>query len=243
MFEGSMVESRRLAGTGTERWTALGSMTIQCAVAGLLIAIPLLRPEMLETAPSAPLLTAPFLRKPPVVPVQTRTTTNASATMSLPAAGPVAVATGRTVWPRPGVFADGPAPIMDPNLRMGGGGTGIPLNLGAGIGTVPVAMAAKPKEAGPVNVSTGVSVGLLLSPIQPVYPPIAISVRVQGEVVIEAVISKTGKVESVNVVSGPAMLRQAAVDAVAAARYRPYLLNGQPTEVRTTYRVMFSLGG
>jgi periplasmic protein TonB len=44
------------------------------------------------------------------------------------------------------------------------------------------------------------------------------------------------------VVSGPEMLRKAAADAVAAARYRPYLLNGEPTEVRTTYRVVFSLG-
>jgi protein TonB len=39
------------------------------------------------------------------------------------------------------------------------------------------------------------------------------------------------------------MLRQAALDAVSAARYRPYLLNGQPTEVETTITVVFTLGG
>jgi protein TonB len=84
---------------------------------------------------------------------------------------------------------------------------------------------------------------LLLSPIQPVYPPIAKAIRLQGSVVIEAIISKTGRLESVNVVSGPDMLRKAAMDAVAAARYRPYLLNGEPTEVKTVYTVVFSMGG
>jgi protein TonB len=84
---------------------------------------------------------------------------------------------------------------------------------------------------------------LLLTPIQPVYPAIAKAIRLQGSVVIEAIISKTGVLESVNVVSGPDMLRKAARDAVAAARYRPYLLNGEPTEVKTTYTVVFSLGG
>lgn len=66
MFEGSLIESRGLVGTGTERWTALGSMTVQCAVAGLLIAIPLLRPEVLPVPRIAPPLALPFLRKPPV---------------------------------------------------------------------------------------------------------------------------------------------------------------------------------
>ena len=242
MFEGSMVESRRLAGTGTERWTALGSMTIQCAVAGLLIAIPLLRPQMLETAPIAPPLAMPFFHKPPV-PVEVRTAASASTAMSLPATASVMVATsGRTIWPHPGVFADGPAPMVDPNLRMGGGGPSIPLGIGDGTSTLPVAVAVRAPEKGPLNVSTGVSEGLLLTPIQPVYPPIAIAVRAQGTVVIEAVISKAGRLESVSVVSGPPMLRDAALRAVQAARYRPYLLNGMPTEVQTTYRVVFALG-
>ena len=75
------------------------------------------------------------------------------------------------------------------------------------------------------------------------YPPIAKAIRLQGSVVIEAIISKTGRLESVNVESGPDMLRKAAADAVAAARYRPYLLNGEPTEVKTVYTVVFSMGG
>jgi protein TonB len=59
---------------------------------------------------------------------------------------------------------------------------------------------------------------------------------------VEAVISSSGTVESLKVISGPELLRAAALDALRAARYRPYLLNGQPTEVQTTYTVNFKLG-
>ncbi len=84
--------------------------------------------------------------------------------------------------------------------------------------------------------------GLLLTPIQPVYPRIAVAAGIQGTVVMEAVISKTGRIESLHVVSGSPMLQTAALDAVRGARYRPYLLNGEPTEVQTTISVNFRLG-
>ena len=95
---------------------------------------------------------------------------------------------------------------------------------------------------GPVRVSKGVSEGLLLTPILPVYPAIARAARVQGAVVVEAVISKAGRIESLHAVSGPAMLQQAALDAISVARYRPYLLNGAATEVKTAITVVFTLG-
>jgi protein TonB len=59
---------------------------------------------------------------------------------------------------------------------------------------------------------------------------------------MEAVISKAGRIESLHAISGPQMLRTAALTAVEAARYRPYLLNGEPTEVQTTITVIFQLG-
>jgi protein TonB len=83
---------------------------------------------------------------------------------------------------------------------------------------------------------------MLLAPIQPVYPAIARAAGIQGTVVMGAVISKTGRIESLRALSGPDMLRRAAVDAVEAARYRPYLLSGVPTEVQTTITVVFKLG-
>jgi protein TonB len=92
------------------------------------------------------------------------------------------------------------------------------------------------------KVSGGVTAGLLLAPIEPVYPPIARAVGVQGAVVMDAVISKAGRIESLHVTSGPALLRQAAMTAVEAARYRPYLLSGEPTDVQTTITIVFLLG-
>ena len=83
---------------------------------------------------------------------------------------------------------------------------------------------------------------MLLSPIRPAYPAIAKIAGVQGTVVIEATISKAGRVETLHVVSGPEMLRNAATDAVRDARYAPYQLNGEPVEVQTTITVVFRLG-
>jgi protein TonB len=94
-----------------------------------------------------------------------------------------------------------------------------------------------------VTVSAGVAVGMLTHKTQPVYPPIAKSARVQGTIVLQATISKSGNVDNIRVVSGPVMLRQAALDAVKTWHYRPYMLNNSPTEVETTINVIFALGG
>jgi protein TonB len=99
---------------------------------------------------------------------------------------------------------------------------------------------AAPKK---VTISAGVMQGMVLLKTQPVYPPIAKAARVQGTVVLQATISKTGSIENLHVVSGPAMLQQAALDAVKSWRYKPYLLNNDPVEVDTTVNVIFTLGG
>jgi len=62
-------------------------------------------------------------------------------------------------------------------------------------------------------------------------------------VVLQAVISKTGTIEKLTVVSGPQMLQSAALQAVQNWRYKPYLLNGEPTEVDTQITVNFNFGG
>ncbi len=105
---------------------------------------------------------------------------------------------------------------------------------------VTVAPASQPKR---LNVSSGVSAGMLMAPIQPIYPPIAKAAHVQGRVVVEAVISKSGSIESLRVVSGPEMLRESAMNAIRVARFHPYTLNGEPTEVQTTFTVNFTMGG
>jgi len=53
--------------------------------------------------------------------------------------------------------------------------------------------------------------------------------------------SKSGRIERARVMSGPPMLQGAALDAVRSARYHPYLLNNEPTEVETTISIIFHL--
>jgi protein TonB len=61
--------------------------------------------------------------------------------------------------------------------------------------------------------------------------------------VLQATISKSGAIESLHAISGPATLRQSALDAVKSWRYKPYMVNNQPVAVDTTVEVIFSLGG
>jgi protein TonB len=84
---------------------------------------------------------------------------------------------------------------------------------------------------------------MLIEPIRPVYPAIAKAAHIEGTVVVEAIISSTGSIESLHVLGGPPMLQRAAIDAIQAARYQPYRLNGAPTSVQTTITVNFRMGG
>ena len=95
---------------------------------------------------------------------------------------------------------------------------------------------------GPTHVSSGVMAGQIIEKTVPAYPSIAKAAGVQGTVILQAAISKTGTIENLRVMSGPAMLQQAAVDAVKTWRYRPYLLNSEPVEVETTVNVVFTMG-
>jgi TonB family protein len=83
----------------------------------------------------------------------------------------------------------------------------------------------------------------ILTKAVPVYPPAAKKARIQGKVVIDAVIGTDGTVENLRVLSGPQELQQSALDAVRQWTYKPYLLNGDPIEVETTINIVYRLGG
>ncbi len=85
--------------------------------------------------------------------------------------------------------------------------------------------------------------GNLVHKVQPEYPPLAREARIQGTVVLQAIISREGTIEKLQVVSGHPMLAPAAIQAVRQWRYRPYFLNGEPVEVETQVTVNFILGG
>jgi len=243
MFEDSLMESQNRLSSPNQRWTTLASLTLQCALAATLIALPLLHPEVLPFRVDAPTIALPLKPVPPRVPhIDTKP---ASAPSTSPAAAPAAGTTRLNLGHLPTLdrtTSDAPAwnnsltGMADPNAVPGGIGTN------ASTSATRVTLAPAP-SSGPVHVSSGVSTGLLLAQILPVYPPIAITTRTEGTVVVEAIISKAGRIESAHVTAGPALLRQAALDAIRKARYSPYLLNGAPTEVATTITVNFRLAG
>jgi protein TonB len=65
--------------------------------------------------------------------------------------------------------------------------------------------------------------------------------HIQGDVLLQALISKTGAIENLHAVSGHPILIQAAMDAVKQWKYKPYYLNTEPVEVETTIKVTFRM--
>ena len=104
-------------------------------------------------------------------------------------------------------------------------------------------LAAPQETASPqrVRVSDDVMRGVLVKKVDPVYPPLARQARIQGTVVLKALINTSGDVYNLQLVSGHPMLAPAAVEAVKQWKYKPYLLNGEAVEVETTVQVIFKL--
>ncbi|HXJ87586.1 MAG TPA: energy transducer TonB [Candidatus Binatia bacterium] len=100
-------------------------------------------------------------------------------------------------------------------------------------------MSASKREA--VALSAPISQALLLTKVVPVYPPLARQARIQGEVVLDAIISRDGTVERLTALSGHPMLVPAAIDAVKQWRYKPYVVDGKPVPIETHVTVNFSL--
>ena len=249
MFEDSLFASNESAdtkrGARRRRWFALASVGVQGLVLTGFVVVPMVWPETLPPSLTAPKMLTLTTRKPEpkVQPKQVHVETTNSAAMSAPSA-PTMVEShrGGVMTPIGNVQFATDAPSL-----YVGGGEATPslasiLAAGVGAGPGPVVVAVAPRKAEPLNVSQGVSKGLLLAPIQPTYPRIAVAAKIEGTVVVTATINKEGRITGLHVLSGPDMLRTAAVDAVQDARYRPYLLNGQPTEVITTVSVTFRLG-
>lgn len=136
-----------------------------------------------------------------------------------------------------------PPPLSAGNGVLWGTGSNAGRNVTDLLGS-PTAAPMRPNvPPNPVKVSTGVMQGFLLRRVQPAYPLAAQAARIQGVVVLTAVISREGMIENIRVVSGHPLLVGAAVEAVRQWRYRPYLLNDQPVEVETQITVNFTISG
>jgi len=106
---------------------------------------------------------------------------------------------------------------------------------------VPPIEIKKSEEKSRLKISGSVEQAQLILRIEPRYPPLAIQVKIEGTVILHAIISRDGRITALDVVSGPPLLLSAALEAVRQWRYRPTLLNGEPVEVETTITVIFRL--
>jgi protein TonB len=97
------------------------------------------------------------------------------------------------------------------------------------------------QEKRPVKVNEGILEAQLISRIEPRYPPLALQLKQAGTVVLHAIISRDGRINALEVVSGSPFFVKAALDAVRQWRYRPTMLDGEPVEVETTITVVFRL--
>ena len=246
MFRESLLENT-IGDNSRRRWTTLTSFLLQMLAAIVCIAIPLLYPDTLPTLNA--FRGAEFVMPPsggpprPVADTRERSdTTNVTQREdALIIREPNAVPRHTDPTPDPHESIEGNVGPYIPG--------GLPINTGdrsrllaALIATPPVHATVK-QAASAVRRSPGVQQGLLLSRVEPKYPPIARTSRIQGDVVLAAVIGKDGHIENLHLVSGHPLLAEAALDAVKQWRYRPYMLGTEPVEVETQITVRFRLSG
>lgn len=113
--------------------------------------------------------------------------------------------------------------------------------LGLGLAIFAGSASAQEEEAKRVRVGGDVQQAKLVKSNPPAYPVLARRARIEGTVRLQAIISKDGSVRKVEVISGHAVLAQAASEAVQQWRYKPTELNGEPVEVVTNIDVVFKL--
>ena len=241
MFEDSLIESGGKLKTSRGRTTTF-SFVLEAIIIGVMVLIPLIFTEALPKAQLMMSLVAPPPPPPPPPPpaavrvVKQVQTDIVNGQLRTPTKIPKKVEIIKE--------EEAPPPSMGVVGGVPGGVPGGQMNgvIGGIISNAPMAV---PKVATPqrVRVSAGVTQGMVLHKVQPSYPPLARTARVQGSVILAAVIGKDGTIQNLHVISGHPLLTQAALDAVRQWRYRPYILNGEPVEVDTQVTVNFTLSG
>lgn len=225
-------------------WITLASFVLQAVAVGALLLLPLLS---IQGLPSLQLLAPLAVPAPPPGPApagqrrsQNAPTSNMNGpNLMMPTHIPRAIANVNETEapPAPELFGGPGVPGSTGPL-----GTRDSVLFGFGPGTTSMPLLAPSPALHLVRVSHMME-GNLIHRVQPEYPQLARQARIQGTVVLCAIINRDGRIENLQVLSGHPMLVPAAIEAVRQWRYRPYLLNDQPVEVETQITVNFTLSG
>jgi len=212
-------------------WTLLVSISAHVAVIGAMVVAPIFATGALPEPRRATTffrVTAVELPTAPVVVRHQRTQASAE---------PRPVPLTEPVWVQAEMPLDGSMPSV---VDLGGPpGNGIPPGEVI-TGGEPVPPPVLPREA-PLHIGGVIQAPTRVKYVEPVYPRLALASRVQGVVILDALIDESGVVREVRVLRSIPLLDRAAVEAVGQWRFTPTLLNGKPVPVVMTVTVAFTL--
>ncbi len=240
MFADSLVESSRRRPSPRRSLSLLTSVAIEALAIAVLVVIPIWHPDVMAAVTPHVIYAYPYAPANPDVPPDTRPS------HGNPGGGPHGPSSPgpiiRNFDPSHHVIYDTSLPPQGPGE---GGLPGMP-GVGPTTGTylIPANSTPVPPLAKkPPLIVSHYDPGSLVRQVTPDYPATARMARVQGDVVLQAVVTRAGTIERLTGVSGNPLLVPAARDAVRQWRFRPYILNGQAVEIETTITVKFQLDG
>jgi len=234
MFEQSMLLP---SAPGKKAGALAASLAAQTLAVGTLLLIPLLYTDrlpfaQLELPMFLPPTPAPAPVKPQVVPHLRK-----APRMWNPLASPTSIPPLNT---QPEIIDDTPTSLTSIDT-----GAFLPPALGTIFSRVipppPPPLVIEPVRNQPIMVTSDIQAAKLIRKVIPVYPRLAIAAHISGTVRLIGVVAKDGRVQQIRVVTGPALLVEAALDAVRQWVYRPTMLNNKPVEVIAPIDVIFTL--
>jgi periplasmic protein TonB len=233
---GAKLGRNPLAGTG--------ALALQCLLLLAVVVIPLFHTDPL---PKRETLTMLYLQPPAAAGNATklRAPTPPSPSILTPTSTGILAPVHKTQEaPPPPVGTTGGVVGGVPDGVVGGVSGGVFSEMLNSAPSVPVpAKSPMPTPVKRIRVASRVVEANLIHDVPPQYPPEAGRARLEGAVVLMAVIGQDGSVKDVRVESGLPMLAQAAIDAVKQWRYKPYLIDGEPVEVDSRITINFTLSG
>ena len=222
-------------------WAGVGALALQLFLLLALIVVPLFHTDPL---PKRQALTMLYLQPPAAAiasPVKFQAPKLASASMPT-STGITAPVHKKQEVPPPSAGTSGGVVGGIPGGVVGGISGGVFSQMLNSAPSTPVlAKSPVPMPVKRMRIASRVAEANLIHDVAPQYPPEAGRARIEGTVVLMAVIGKDGVVHDVRVESGLPLLAQAAMDAVRQWRYRPYLVNGEPIEVDSQITINFTL--